>query len=779
MATAPSLPASLWGLIDTAGQAPVPLERVEVAARVLGHAVRVTVTQRFRNMESSPLEVVYVFPLDEGAAVCGFEADVDGKRVVGSVKERDSAFAEYDDALEAGHGAFLLDEERPDVFTASLGNVRPGATVSVAVTYVSTLTAEGAAARFLLPTTVSPRYAPAEDRQGVGRTPAEALNPPTADAVPYRLSFDMQVEMGGAITSIESPSHPISVDREGCRAHVRLTQRDVAMDRDLVIVIASEDLERPHAVVERGPQGDHVMAVLRPQFEASAAAAEVVFLVDRSGSMAGSSIAEVRNALDLALRALTPGCRFDIVGFGSSFQSLFGESRGYDEDSLGAATDHVEAMDADLGGTEILPALEHVLARPRTEGLARQVIVLTDGEVTNTDAVIALAQRHAGTTRVFTFGIGAGASVHLVKAMARVTGGACELIAPGERIEAKVLRQFKRVLSPAVTDVRVTWPGGVVGTPERPPAVFAGERLLVFALPAAASGTIGEGVVRLSGRRAGVPFEIEIAVDAAEAVAGDTIGTLAARSRIRDLEESADYLGAKRSQQGRVRAQRTVTDEIVRLGVTYSLVSRETSFVAVEQRETPVTEPTQLRRVPVALTSGWGGGHRGIRPVPRMLSAPAKQGLLKRLSPRAGRAFSASVGDAVAMCLPDLSAASMESFMAPAPSRQSSPSARPAHVELVRLQKANGSWELTRELADVTGGELTTWRERARELGGTTAAGTALATAIALAWLARHAAEHEVEWQMAADKGRAWLLACGIGAPAGTSWEALGAALAG
>ena len=159
------------GLFTRETRQPIPLDHVRVEARVVDLCARVTVHQAYRNREDVPLEVVYVFPLDEGAAVCGFEATVDGVRYVGQVKERDEAFKEYDDALEAGHGGFLLDEERADVFTASLGNMKPGSEVVLSITYVTELAAEGTGARFTLPTTVSPRYAPAHDREGVGPTP--------------------------------------------------------------------------------------------------------------------------------------------------------------------------------------------------------------------------------------------------------------------------------------------------------------------------------------------------------------------------------------------------------------------------------------------------------------------------------------------------------------------------------------------------------------------------------------------------------------------------------
>jgi Mg-chelatase subunit ChlD len=146
---------------------------------------------------------------------------------------------------------------------------------------------------------------------------------------------------------------------------------------------------------------------------------DITFVVDRSGSMEGNSIEEVRNAPQLCLRSMIPGCRFNIVGFGSRFESLFDGSRSYDEASLAEASKHVAALTADLGGTEILPALKFVLERREDRSLPRHIVVLTDGEVTNTDAVLSLAKSHAAHARIFTFGIGAGASHHLVNGLAR------------------------------------------------------------------------------------------------------------------------------------------------------------------------------------------------------------------------------------------------------------------------------------------------------------------------------------------------------------------------
>ena len=778
-ASATSDPVVNSGLFSSADQKPIPLDHVHVEAHVVDAAARVTIRQSYRNLETEPLEVVYTFPLDEGAAVCGFEATVDGVRYVGRAMERDEAFTHYDDALEAGHGGFLLDEERADVFTASLGNLKPGLTVELSITYVTELAAEGEAVRFTLPTTVSPRYAPAADQRGVGPVPAETLNPPVAPTVPYGFSFAMDATMGGAIRGVQSPSHPIEIELDGPRATVRLAQRQAAMDRDLVIVLTADNLSAPHAVVERAEKGGAVALSFLPRFEPAAQTAEVIFVIDRSGSMSGASIAEVRNALQLCLRSLAPGSRFNIVSFGSTYEALFAESRAYDEASLGEAAAFVRPLEADLGGTEILPALQFVVQQPAVAGMPRQVLVLTDGEVTNTDEVIDLARRHASTARFFTFGIGAGASHHLVKGLARASRGAAEFIAPGERIEAKVMRQFKRVFAPAMTDVKVAWgQDGLTAASDRVPPVFDGERVRVYAL----ADALIAGTATLRGTIAGRDVAFEIPIDPAAAVQGDTIATLAARERIRTLEEQGEYLESRGSRQRRGRGHSKAAAEITALGVRYQLVSRETSFVAIEHRDAPVEGQAQLRRVPVALTSGWGGMREtGIQylcaPQMDVFSAAAS-------SNRAGAGLHASFNvmslDAGASYDQAATMSALSSSRLPARSRAggsigSQPQAqvlRPFDA-LVTLQRADGSWELDGEFAKAVSLKL---RQLEKELrtatGDSETVRRALATALALEWLEKHAAAQRGEWELLALKATNWLSASRTEPAAGQGWNA-------
>ena len=385
------------GLVTGPDRHAIPLKGVKVKAEILGYASRVTVAQRYRNDEAVPVEAVWIFPVPEAAAVCGFAMLVGERRIEGRVLERDKAFEAYDDALAAGHGAALLDQERPNVLTASLGNLLPGQEAVVEVTWVAELAREGEAIRFLLPTTVAPRYAPEEDTRGVSPTPAERVSPPVELAVPYGLELEVDIALPGALRAVESPSHRVRVALDGTRARVTLAHEVAAMDRDFVLLVTPVEASMPQALLERNADGlTTAMVSFVPSFESSRHPKEVVFLVDRSGSMDGSSIEQVRAALQLCLRSLREGDRFNIVGFGSTHSALFPESCPYGQATLDEAAAHVDAMQADLGGTEILPALHWVLEHAPAASLQREVVLLTDGEVSNDDAVVALAADHKG-----------------------------------------------------------------------------------------------------------------------------------------------------------------------------------------------------------------------------------------------------------------------------------------------------------------------------------------------------------------------------------------------
>lgn len=600
----------------------IPLTGVRIHAKVTGPAARVRVEQTYVNNEKHPVESVYVFPLEERAAVCSFAITVDGKRVVGQVKEREQAFDDYDDAMLEGHGAYLLDQERPNVFTASVGNLMPGKSATIEIDYVAEMDRTDEGVRLMIPTTVSPRYIPKGMRDVEGQEEGDRVNPPVdADGVPYGLTLTVDADLLSPIRGIESPSHKIRSEMDGNRVHVELAGDDRRLNKDFVLLLIPTEAARPYSCQVEGPEGERfVLASFRPEIECKRSPVEVVFVVDCSGSMNGSSTDEARRTLRLCLRSLTPGDRFNIVRFGSTFEALFKESKAYDDESLEQADALVSQMDADLGGTEILTPLEAILRNDPDKELPRRIVLLTDGQVGNENDVIALARKHRDTTRFYAFGIGRGASEHLVRGLARASNGAAEFVAPGEKIEDKVLRHFKRLALPAASGARLEWDGFEVEdvVPDHVPSFGPGDTVTVLARV-----TSGEsGSVRIAGEIAGRPIDAlaEIGAASAESDEASLLPVLWARRRIQELEEGDAWTARRGSgQQSRVarkreRERKQVAEELVRLGEQYCLVSSATSFVAVEERAEADKAKTraELRQIPVALTDGWGGSDRGM-----------------------------------------------------------------------------------------------------------------------------------------------------------------------
>ncbi len=174
------------GLLASDG-APVPLEAVEVYGDIIGRGTKVKICQHFRNTELNPIEAVYRFPLLESATICGFRAIVGDKVIEGEIEEREKAFELYDKALSEGHGAQLLDQERPNIFTLSVGNIKPGDSAVIEISYIELIDSHNAEVRFFLPTTISPRYTPANQPDKNGIPVKSLVNPPLLPEVPTKI----------------------------------------------------------------------------------------------------------------------------------------------------------------------------------------------------------------------------------------------------------------------------------------------------------------------------------------------------------------------------------------------------------------------------------------------------------------------------------------------------------------------------------------------------------------------------------------------------------------
>ena len=600
------------------GNNPIPLTGVELRADIAGRGARVKVIQNFLNAEDKAIEAVYKFPLPEGAAICGFRALIDDRIIIGEIEDRDTAFALYDKALSKGDGAYLLDEERPNIFTMSVGNLPPGKKACIELEYVTLMETNGRETRFFLPTTIAPRYTPADMPEIDGIPVDEIVNPPFQLQIPYELSVSISVHGADEIDSIRSPSHPVNIAFPKKEAPivdryiiVTFAEEKAAMDRDFILTVTYHQVFSNRAFWCRHQDDIFIQVdlceIADDQLEnikkiAETESKEMVFVLDCSGSMAGSSIEQAKKAIDILLKALPQDSHFNIYRFGSRFEKKFPKCVPYNETNFKEALSYVCSIDADLGGTEILSPLKDIYKSLPTKGRKRHVVLITDGDISNENEVVRIIKKGADHSVLHSVGIGYSSNEYLIRQAARVAGGACEFVAPGERIEPKVLRLFQKMASSSISDLHVSNGHHIDHAPAYP-FLLKGEAVTLFLKTQDGSllaknltiiGSTGEHEILwnlplqpLSG--ANIPIPV-----------------LWAKEKIRDIEESTFAENGSRQMN---RKKDHLSKDLVSISKQYGVISKNTSYVAIEKRAAIEGDDHEivLRKVPVMLAKGWGG----------------------------------------------------------------------------------------------------------------------------------------------------------------------------
>jgi hypothetical protein len=130
---------ALAGLLNKKKRSLVPLRNVRAEAKVRGYTAGVVSTLEYENEEEEPIEAVFTFPLDASSTVVDFYATIKDRTIIGRVEEKQKARQAYDDAITSGQSAFLMESEREDVFTITVGNLPPRGKATVSVTFVMEL----------------------------------------------------------------------------------------------------------------------------------------------------------------------------------------------------------------------------------------------------------------------------------------------------------------------------------------------------------------------------------------------------------------------------------------------------------------------------------------------------------------------------------------------------------------------------------------------------------------------------------------------------------------
>jgi Ca-activated chloride channel family protein len=589
----------------------LPLQHTEAHLQVSGFVTRATVTQRYTNPFDKPIEAVYVFPLPHDAAVDGMTMRVGDKTIRGLVKRREEARRIYEQAKASGQRAGLLEQERPNIFTQSLGNILPGDQILIEITYVDILDyRDEGAFELVFPMVVGPRYIPGEPagRSGTGRVPdtdqvpdASRITPPVLKSGQrggHDIALTVELDAAVPIQGVHSVSHAVDITERGPTSRtIKLHPSDTLPNKDFVLrcQVAGQAPEMAFITHHDPERGGFFTFIALPQKEvddSATVARDLIFILDTSGSMRGFPLDKSKQAMDRLIAGMRPGDRFNVVRFAGDSGTLWPAPRPNTEDNVRAARAFVQSLRG-AGGTEMRKGITAALAQPSEAGRMRIAFLLTDGYVGNEQGILHSIEQERRGARIFTLGVGSSVNRYLLDRAALVGRGEAFYLRQDEDATAVIERFFRRVDRPNLADLQIDWNGLAVRdlTPARIPDLWAGQPIRLYGRYAKG----GSAEVTIRGLLGAKPYSRTLRVSLPENQPENAVlASVWARARVKELMLDLARGGDRQA------LERQVTE----LGLEYRIMTQWTSFVAVEEKV--VNEGGEQRTVvqPVELPEG-------------------------------------------------------------------------------------------------------------------------------------------------------------------------------
>jgi Ca-activated chloride channel family protein len=610
----------------------LPLQAMQVNAQIEGLLAHVTVCQTFVNTLDEPIEATYVFPLPDRMAVTQFRMEVGGREIEGVLKERAAARKEYSAALKQGHRAAITEEERPGVFTLRVCNLMPGDEAAVQLSLVGPLPYSNCEATFRFPLVVAPRFVPGKPLPGrpVGTgtardtdavPDASRLTPPTLLAGypnPVRLALAVDVHPSGIpLRDFRSSLHAVLQAEDGDGVRRIMLQAGERLNRDFILRfrVGEAAVRTSLALLPdsgASKEGTFALTIVPPEGSPQVQRPrDIVFVLDRSGSMQGWKLVAARRAMARMVDTLGDQDRFTVYAFDNRIETppqLAGTHLvPANHRNRYWAVEFLNRVEAG-GGTEMYQPLDlaaHVLSggERRRE---RILVLVTDGQVTNENQLLRGLGERARHLRIFALGIDKAVNEGFLRQLAGLGNGAYELVESEERLEEVTEQIHRRIANPVLTALRLEADGFEVVAdsvvPRRLPDLFSGAALYVWGRYRGAA----QGALVIQARDGeGKPW---FATAPARRSHNLAIAPLWARGRVRELE---DQFAIARTDRGLIEKQ------LLETSLRFGVLCRFTSFVAVDRAHV-VNPGGQVKSTTQAVEMPEGWGSAGVASLPHV-----------------------------------------------------------------------------------------------------------------------------------------------------------------
>ncbi|HBJ84306.1 MAG TPA: hypothetical protein DDZ88_10655 [Verrucomicrobiales bacterium] len=541
----------------------VQVTQVDARIDLVDQIATTTLDIALRNPTNRPLESELLVPVPQGAVLKAFAFEGGNAEATARLLPRDEARRIYDSIVAQTRDPALLEFVGHAVVKSSVFPVPANGTQKVRVTYEQLLEADGARLDYVLPRSEAVEY-----------------------SVPWKLS--MRVKSASRIASVYSPSHEIAVKQSnGGEASLTCETKDPGAFR-VSLLRETKDEMTASLLAYPDPKigGGYFLVMIappKPKADAAPIKREVTLVIDRSGSMAGPKLDQVKAAALQVVEGLNDGEGFNLIVYNEAVEMFAAQPVIKNAETTKQARDYISALRVS-GGTNIHDSVVEALRQKPLDGMLPLVLFLTDGLPTigqTSEKAIreAVAKGNPHQRRVFTFGVGVDVNTPLLSRIARETRASAEFVLPKEDVEVKVGRVFDRLRGPLLTRpaLRVLDDPNRVSDliPSPLPDVFEGEQILL-------SGTY-RGEAPLHFQLAGTSaegerkFDFTFNLDKAS-TANAFVARLWASNKIAVLSEAIRDLGAD----GATANTTELVNEIVRLSTQFGILTEYTAFLAEE-----------------------------------------------------------------------------------------------------------------------------------------------------------------------------------------------------
>ncbi len=562
----------------------LPLKSTEADVNIVGVIADVTIRQTYINAGKNTLEAIYTFPLSTNAAIYAMKMNIGTRTITAKINEKEKARKAYENAKNEGNRASLLEQNRPNVFTMNVANIAVNDTIVVELKYTELLVPEKGTYSFVYPTVVGPRYSNKKDSET--NNDSQFVNTPythEAEMPAYNFNFRMKINTGMPIQNLSCITHKIQTTYPNINsAIVKLDPSEKkGGNRDMVInySLQGKQIETGALLFENENENFFQLMVQPPKrvLAEDIPAREYIFIVDVSGSMSGFPLQISKNLLRNLILNLKPTDKFNIVLFAGSTGLFSGKSVDANETNVTNAIQFIDKQKGG-GGTELINALKTAYEIPRASFKnSRSYILVSDGYVDVESEAFDLIREKNKNSNFFSFGIGKSVNRYIMEGLAFMGNGEPMIVEKEEFAEKQAEKFREYINSPVLTQIRTNFEEMEVYDvePISIPDMLAERPIIIFGKYKGKP----MGKVTVSGISGQSEFTKTIDFSKIQPnKSNEAIQYLWARNRIKLL----DYYDNKSYNSDTI-DQKFIQKQITDLGLKYSLMTKYTSFVAIDE----------------------------------------------------------------------------------------------------------------------------------------------------------------------------------------------------